>query len=161
MSTSTRAEAAVQKNAGMSLRVAGRSLLARFAPIVCLAALAACQQTGGLGGSSTTSAVSSSTTVASASSTTPATLLPGASGASLSQSLAGNNGFANVVDRQGISWSVQIGQAYDSASGKVCKPLRFTSLARAGTFDRIACSDQRGIWNVVTPLQGGEGGPSF
>ncbi len=165
------AEAAIQKSVGGIAKIATRTLLfklipvrlipARLIPVFCLVALAACQQTGGLGGGSTAGSASGSTSAAMVSSTAPASLQPGASGVSFSQNLAGSGGFANVVDKQGVSWSVQIGQPYDSASGKVCKPLRFTSLSRAGTFDRIACSDKRGIWDVVAPLQGGEGGPSF
>ncbi len=145
---------------GQSLKSFGISLPRRVLPALCLIALAACQQTGDLGSSGGGGSGSGSTTVA-GSAAAPASLLPGASGPSFSQNLAGSAGFANVVDRQGVSWSVEIGQPYDSATGKVCKPLRFTSLSRAGTFNRIACSDKRGIWDVVPPLQGSDSGPSF
>ncbi|MEQ8654221.1 MAG: hypothetical protein RIC87_17270 [Kiloniellales bacterium] len=149
-----------QRSVGMPVRRRRRTVLSGFGPLLCLIVLAACQQTVGLSSSGSSVPATGGTSVSS-SATTPASLLPGGATPSFSQTLAGSGGFANVVDRQGVSWSVEIGRPYDSASGKVCKPLRFTSLSRAGNFDRIACSDKLGIWEVVPPLQGDDSGPSF
>ncbi len=126
------------------------------------AALSACKQASGSSGiPSSLSGATASAPSAAASASAPASLMPGSSGTTVTQALAGNAGFVNMVDKQGVSWSVQVGTPYNAASGHLCKPLRMTSLSRAGTFDRVACVDDRGIWTMIAPLQGSAGGPSF
>ncbi len=128
--------------------------------LLSLVLLAACQQAQGFGSTKEGDSTSNATRTASLQSS-PANLVPGGAGSSLSQVVAQDLGSSTVVDRQGVTWSVQIGTPYDSAVGKPCKPLRFSSLSRAGSFDRIACQDSRGAWALVAPLQGGNQGPDF
>ncbi|GAB5469201.1 MAG: hypothetical protein Kilf2KO_22310 [Rhodospirillales bacterium] len=92
--------------------------------------------------------------------TAPGSLAGSGATPSLQQALAGNQGFATVIDRQGVSWSVEIGQPYDAASGKTCKPLRFVALSRSAALNRVACSSS-GTWVLVEALRGGETGPRF
>ena len=119
-----------------------------------LLALSACKQ--GVVSSAPTETGTGSVSTA----VTPAPLAPAGTQTTLSQAMASGAAFANLIDRQGLSWSVEIGQAYDAASGKVCKPLRLTSLLRAGSYDRVACSGG-GSWTMVMPLRGGDTGPRF
>jgi len=102
-----------------------------------------------------TGSASATTTV------TPAPLASARTQATLSQAMASDVAFVDLVDRQGLSWSVEIGQAYNAASGKICRPLRLTSRSQAGGYDRLACSGGGGSWTMVTPLRGGDTGPRF
>ncbi len=126
-------------------------------------ALAACQQAGAAGSGQSGSAAtaqssSSASTPASDSALLTAALAPGGGDLNLSQALASGQAFTTVVDRQGVNWSVEIGQPYDAASGRICRPLRFTAISHGRPIDRIACSNG-GVWTVMAPLRGSDTGP--
>ncbi len=160
MATRAMAEAPGLRSNASDRGVLLRGLLVAGLLVTAAAGLSSCKQAGGFPGSSTP-ATDGAITASSAGGAQPASLLPGSGEPSLTRALAGNAGFVTLVDKQGVSWSVQVGQPYNAASGHLCKPLRMTSLARAGNFDRVACVDDRGIWQMIAPLRGTDSGPSF
>ncbi|MEO1191081.1 MAG: hypothetical protein AAFY02_04955 [Pseudomonadota bacterium] len=143
----------------------GRAWRGLLCTTALLFALAACKQLGAPAPGQGTVDSNGEAVIASAAAgsvaTTPGSLPGSPLGAnSLQQALASNQSFATLVDLQGVSWSVEIGPAYDAASGKTCKPLRFVALSRNDGPNRVACSDG-GVWQLIPALRSTQSGPRF
>jgi len=164
MAATAKALPAAPRRNGSAASVRTRRMLVLASLSAICVALAGCQQMQGLspvGNADAASTSAGGASSSSASGATPVSLSPGGGPVTLSQALATDLAYTTLVDKQGVSWAVEFGPLYDAASGRTCRTLKLSAVSASGAHLRVACINNRGIWQVVEPLRGTDSGPRF